>query len=330
MRQIKNQNLAQLLVQLHFTPQKHLRKQLESAEKLLAIIKPDKEYPFDFVCLNITGFYPEEALPKQPPIKGNELAEDLRIFITKLSSHLALAVDEQNQVVHTIEALAAHLDVSTKTIHRWRKRGLAARKFVFADGKKRLGFLQSVVDKFLNDNPDLIAKAKSFQRLTENEKQLIIKQARSLATKPTLSRYQIIDQLATKLSKAHETIRYTLLNYEKANPDAPIFSKHHDVVSPAEIAELYKLFKQGSSIKELTSRFGLSRSSIYRLINQQRAKILLAKKIEFVPSSEFLDENAKEKILATPLGIEKPLPQKTVEPLELADKSLLPEYLKAL
>jgi len=330
MRQIKNQNLAQLLAQLHFTPQKHLRKQLDSSEKLLAIIKADKEYPFDFVCFHITGFHPKTPLPEQQPIKGDELAEDLRIFISKLSSQLALAVDEQDQKVYTIEALADSLDVSTKTIHRWRERGLTARKFVFDDGKKRLGFLQSAIDKFLNDNPDVVAKAKSFQRLTEKDKQLIIKQARALAAKSPLSRYQIIDQIASKLGKAHETIRYTLLNYETANPDKPVFSEPAGVVGPAETAELYKLFKQSMPIKELMGRFGRSKSSIYRLINQQRAKMLLAKKIEFVPSSEFLDENAKQKILAKPLGSEKPLPAKTIEPLELAGKSLLPEYLQAL
>jgi RNA polymerase primary sigma factor len=336
MRQIKNQNLAQLLVQLRFTPQKHRRKQLDAAEKLLAIIKPDREYPFDFVCFHITGFHPK-ALSEQQPIKGDELAEDLRIFIAKLSGQLALAADEQNQKVYTIEALAASLDASTKTIHRWRKRGLVARKFVFDDGKKRLGFLQSAVDKFFKDNPNLITKAKHFQRLTEKEKQLIIKQAKTLAAKTTLSRYQIIDQITSKLGKAHETIRYTLLNYEKANPDKPIFRKPSGVISPAEAAELYKLFKQDSSIKELMNRFGRSRSSIYRLINQQRARALLAKKIEFVPSSEFLEENARQKICAAslagpvkPLGEEKPLPPKSVEPLELAGKSLLPEYLQAL
>jgi RNA polymerase sigma factor (sigma-70 family) len=330
MRQIKNQNLAQLLVQLRFTPQKHLRKQLDAAEELLSLIKPDKEYPFDFVCFHITGFHPKEALPEQSPEKGNELADDLRLFIAKLSGQLGLACDEQNQKVYTIEALADFLDVSTKTINRWRKRGLVARKFVFGDGKKRLGFLQSAVDKFLKDNPDFIAKAKNFQRLTENEKQQIIKQASALAAKTTLSRFQIIDQVASKLGKAHETIRYIIQNYETANPNKPVFSKHHYVVGPAEIAELYKLFKQTTPIKELMSRFDLSRSSIYRLINQQRAKMLLAKKIEFVPSSEFLDENAGQKLLAKPAGIEKPSLDKTIEPLELADKSLLPEYLRAL
>jgi RNA polymerase primary sigma factor len=329
MRQIKNQNLAQLLMQLRFTPQKKRRKQLDSAEKLLAIIKADKEYPFEFVCFHITGFHPK-ALPEQPPIKGDELAEDLRIFIAKLSSQLALAVAEQNQKVYTIEALADSLDVSTKTIHRWRKRSLIARKFIFDDGKKRIGFLQSAVDKFLKENPNLTAKAKNFHRLTEKEKQQIIKQARALASRTTLSRHQTIDRIAAKLSKAHETIRYTLLNYEKANPDKPISNEPTGVVSPAEAAELYKIFKQGCSVKELMSSFSRSKSSIYRLINQQRARALLARKIEFVASDKFLEENARQKFLAKPAGVEKPLSTKSIEPLELASESLLPQYLQAL
>ena len=329
MRKIKNQNLAQLLMQLHFTPQKKRRKQLDAAEKLLAIIQSDKEYPFEFVCFHITGFHPK-ALPEQQPIKGDELAEDLRIFIAKLSSQLVLAVDEQNQKVYTIEELAASFDVSTKTIHRWRKRGLIARKFIFDDGKKRIGFLQSAVDKFLKENPNLIAKAKIFKRLTKKEKQLIIKQARALASKTTLSRHQTIDRIAAKLGKAHETIRYTLLNYEKANPDKPISHEPAGVVSPAEAAELYKIFKQGYNVKELMSRFSRSKSSIYRIINQQRARALLARKIEFVASDKFLEENARQKFLAKPVGVEKPLSTKSIEPLDLADKSLLPEYLQAL
>jgi len=329
MRKIKNQNLAQLLMQLRFTPQKKRRKQLDAAEKLLAIIQSDKEYPFEFVCFHITGFHPK-ALPEQQPIKGDELAEDLRIFIVKLSSQLVLAVAEQNQKVYTIEALAASFDVSTKTIHRWRKRGLIARKFIFDDGKKRIGFLQSAVDKFLKENPNLIAKAKIFKRLTKKEKQLIIKQARALASKTTLSRHQTIDRIAAKLGKAHETIRYTLLNYEKANPDKPISHEPAGVISPAEAAELYKIFKQSCSVKELMSRFSRSKSSIYRIINQQRARALLARKIEFVASDNFLEENARQKFLAKPVGVEKPLPPKSIEPLELASESLLPQYLQAL
>jgi len=329
MRQIKERNLAQLLMQLRFTPQNKRRKQLDSAEKLLTIVERDKEYPFEFVFYRITGFHPK-GLSGLEPIKGDELAEDLRIFISKLSGQVARPVAEQNQKVYTIEELAKAFDVSTKTISRWRKRGLIARKFIFDDGKKRFGFSQSTVDKFVRKNPNLSAKAKTFARLTKKEKQHIIKQATALAARGTMSRYQIINRIAAKMSKAHETIRYTLLNYERANPDKRIFNELPGVISPAESAELYKLFKQGCAIEELVSRFGRSKSSVYRIIKQRRARALLAQKVEFIASDEFLEGDAEEKILAKPISVEKPASRKSIEPLELASESLLPEYLRAL
>ena len=329
MRQIKNQNLAQLLMQLRFTPQKKRRKQLDAAEKLFTLIDKEREYPFEFVCFRITGFHPK-GLAGQPLIKGDELAEDLRIFISKLSGQVPQAVAEQNQKVYTIEELAAAFDVSTKTIHRWRKRGLIARKFIFDDGKKRFGFLQPAVNKFLKANPNLIAKAKSFTRLTKKQKQQIIKQASALAAKTTMSRYQIIEKIANQIGKVHETVRYTILNYEKANPDKPIFREPSGVINPAQAAEIYKLFKQGCSAKELMKSFDRSKSSIYRIINLRRAKIILARKIEFVTSDEFLGEWAENKILAKPIKWPKPIPDQTTEPFELAGESLLPEYLQRL
>ena len=55
--------------------------------------------------------------------------------------------------------------------------------------------------------------------------------------------------------------------------------------------------------------FGRSRSSIYRIINQQRAKELFSQKIEFVPSEAFLNPDAEQTILSVPL--EKLLPEKS-------------------
>ncbi|MHC4633072.1 MAG: helix-turn-helix transcriptional regulator, partial [Planctomycetota bacterium] len=136
--------MAQLLLQLRFTPIKKRRKQLDAAEKLFAIIDKDKEYPFEFVCFRITGFHLKSEAEAEL-IKGDELLEDLRIFISKLSGQLARPVAEQSQKVYTIEELAAAFDVSTKTIYRWRKRGLIARKFICDDGIRRCGFFQSTV-----------------------------------------------------------------------------------------------------------------------------------------------------------------------------------------
>ena len=329
MRQIKNHNLAQLLMQIRFTSQKQRRKQLDSAEKLLAAIDKDKEYPFEFVCFRITGFHPK-ALLEQPLIKGDELADDLRIFISKLSGQVAGPAAEQKQKVYTLEELASAFDISTKTIHRWRKRGLPARKFIFDDDKKRFGFLQSAVDEFVEANPELVANAKFFTRLTDRQKQLIIKQASVLAGKRTMSRHQLIRQIADKIGRAHETVRYTIANYERANPDKRIFNEPPGAISPAEAGELYKLFKQGHDVKELMKRFGRNKSSIYRIINRQRARVLLARKIEFIASGEFLEDDAEQRIFAKPVCIAKLTSGKSAETFELVGEFLLPKYLQTL
>lgn len=329
MRQIQNQNLAQLLAQLRFASEQQRMKQLDAAERLLMLIDEDRDYPFDFICFRITGFQPK-GLPEQPPIQGEQLAEDLHIFTSRLSSQLARPVTEQKEKVYTIEELAAAFGVSTKTIHRWRRRGLIARKFVFDGGKKCLGFMQSALDGFIEANPELVGKAKIFDRLTKSQKQQIIKQATALAAEARLSRHQVINRIAAKIGRAHETIRLTLLNHEQEHPEKPIFKKPSGVIDSAQAGELYKLFKQGTPIKELMRRFYRSRSSIYRIINQRRAKALLVKKIEFVHSDEFLDENAREKILAKPVDVAKPPSARTFEPFELLGEHLLPEYLQTL
>ncbi|MHC4736958.1 MAG: sigma-70 family RNA polymerase sigma factor, partial [Planctomycetota bacterium] len=318
-----------MLAQLRFASQDQCLKQLDAAEKLLMLIDSDKEYPFEFVCFRITGFRPKD-MPEQPPIKGDDLAKDLQMFISRLSGQFARPVTEQNEKVYNIEELATSFGVSTKTIHRWRRRGLIAKQFIFDGGKKCLGFPQSTLDRFIKANPDLVATAKNFARLTDDQKQQIIKQATALAADSTLCRRHVINKIAAKTGRAHETIRLTLLNYEKEHPDKPIFKKPSGVIDSVQAAELYKLFKQGTSIRELMRRFYRNRSSIYRIIKQRRAKALLVKKIEFIPSKEFLKENAREKILTEAVDVAKPISARTFEPFELLGEHLLPEYLQTL
>ncbi|MBN2180816.1 MAG: sigma-70 family RNA polymerase sigma factor, partial [Sedimentisphaerales bacterium] len=320
--------LAQLLAQLRYTPQKKRRKQLEAAEKLFEIIQKDKEYPFEFVCFRITGFHLKQEIAGDL-IKGDELLEDLRVFISKLSGQIAKPASEQKEKIYTVEELAKTMGVSTKTIYRWRKLGLIAEKFVFHDGTKRLGFLQSFVDRFLEENPQLTGKAKSFERLTSSQKQFIVKKAAKLAATTDMSRYRIIEKISAETGKCHETVRYILLNYDKANPDRAVFKRASGVISPSQAAELYKLYKQGCDIKELMQRFERNRSSIYRIINKRRAKVLLAKKIEFVASEEFFAADASSSILSEPSDEIQPLSGDNFEPFKLAGGSLT-EYLNIL
>ena len=328
MRKISSPSLSQLLRQLRYTPQEKRRKQLDAAEELFGIIDKEKEYPFEFVCFRITGFHLKSAIGSEL-IKGEDLLEDLRVFISKLSGQIARTIPEVHEKVYTYEELAETFKVSRKTIYRWRKRGLIGEKFIFKKGTRRSGFVQSSVDQFMRDNPGLVGKARKYERLTKKEKKHIIQKATRLSTKTNLSRHQIIRKICASTGRCFETIRYTLRDYEKANPQKTIIRKSAGIIDPAQASEIYRLYKQGADVKELMERFSRNKSSIYRIINTKRAKLLLAKKIEFIPSREFLDEDAGERILVKPLRDIWPVEKKKLEPLKLADSSL-PQYLQTI
>ncbi|MBN1975186.1 MAG: sigma-70 family RNA polymerase sigma factor [Sedimentisphaerales bacterium] len=328
MRTISSPSLSQLLRQLRFTPPEKRRKQLDAAEELFGIIDKDKEYPFEFVCFRITGFHLKSAIGSEI-IKGENLLEDLRIFITRLSGQIARTIPEVSEKVYTYEELAEKFKVSKKTIYRWRKQGLIGEKFIFKKGTRRFGFLESSVEQFIQAHPDLVGKAEKYERLTIEEKKQIIRNAARLSANTNLSRHRIIRKISSRTGRCFETIRYTLRDYEKVNPQKAVFRKTGGAIDPTQSAEIYRLYKQGVKSKELMERFRRNKSSIYRIINTKRAKLLHAKKIDFIFSEEFLEEDANFKILAKPLRDIWPAVQMDLESFTLVDSSL-PEYLQTL
>ncbi|MGD0077599.1 MAG: sigma-70 family RNA polymerase sigma factor [Sedimentisphaerales bacterium] len=326
MRKIKNEELAQLLMEVRFAPPGQRQKQIDRAEQFLDIIEKDREYPFEFVCFKITGFRPKGEVG-QRLIKGDELADDLRVFIWKLAGQMAQPAGGQNEEFYTTKQLARKLGVSTKTIDRWRRRGLKFRKLVFADKRKRISFPRAALDKFLSEHPVFAAKAGKFTRMSREQLSSVIERAGQLSRQTQLSRRQIIRQIAKETGKGEETIRCALLKYQKSNPDkATAIRKLKGRLETAEAAEIDRLHRQGAGVTELMSKFDRSKSSIFRVLKQRRIQTLLAKKIEFVHSVEFAGENAQEEITG---------PR---EVLEILDKRLMPskkegvygEYLENL
>ena len=328
MRKIQDKDLAQLLLQLPFTPHKKRREQLDNTVKLFDEIDYGREYPFEFVFFRITGFQHKAPIGRHL-IKGDRLRDDLQVFIAKLSGQIAPPVEAQSEKVYTINELADTLGISTRTLQRWRRKGLIARKFMFPDGIKRFGFFKSTVDRFLCDNPGLAAGASNFSQLRPAEKSRVIKRAQALARNSNASRTSVITKIAAEIGRSREMIRYTLVSYEKANRDKPIFKRPPGVTEPAHAAEIYRLFKQGVPPKDLMKRFHRSKSSIYRIINTRRAKALLLRKIEFIPSDEFVEPDAQNTILGTPLEDAESADSETVKPFGQAGRSL-PEYLSVL
>lgn len=312
-------------MQLKFTPKNKRRQQLKATEDLLISIKPDQLYPFEFVFFKITGFEPKN-LSGIDSIEGEQLAADLRFFISKLSSQVAERTDDIGHKILTLNELALELKISSKTIERWRKRGLGARKYIFHDGKKKLGISETDLNKFIAVNPEISKRASNFSRLENTEKKKILQKAASWTKKADLSRNQVIDRIAEEFNRSHETIRYLLLKNEKTMPAKAVFDRPSGVISPAQQAEIYRSFLQGANIKELMEKYNRNKSSIYRIINVIRAKKLLTRKIEFIKSSEFEKSGFGDLLLKSNEQNDKATKPDTA----FLTDGWFPEYLKQL
>ena len=137
---------------------------------------PGERTPTRFLCYRITNYRPD-AYPDLK-LTGREAGHDLRLFVEDLSDAANVPAAAAGEPVLTVETLAKKFHVSTKTISRWRRLGLVSRRFVM-DGRKRVGFLASSVDRFVEQNTDRVRRGGQFSQLSEDERTMILRRARA-------------------------------------------------------------------------------------------------------------------------------------------------------
>ncbi|MBU4398104.1 MAG: helix-turn-helix domain-containing protein, partial [Planctomycetes bacterium] len=150
--------------QVRFAPREKRIEQAAQAERLLSELDPARTYPYEYICFRITNYRPESY----PDLKltGQEASHDLRLFVEDVSDSAGVQAGAAGERVLTVEGLAEQFNVSTKTISRWRRQGLVSRRFVM-DGRKRVGFLQSSVDSFVERHRDRVSRGSRFSQLTD-------------------------------------------------------------------------------------------------------------------------------------------------------------------
>jgi len=289
-RQLKDQ-------QVRFMPRDVRLAQIERAERLVHELQPDETYHYQDLCQRITEFRPE--LYPDLVLSGDEAAHDLRLFIEDLSDSADIPADSCSEEVWTVEELSRQFSVSTKTVDRWRNRGLISRRFVFGN-RKRVGFLRSSVERFLTHQGITVEQTGGFNRLTDEERTQIIARARRLAQaggSPT----EISRRLARKLGRAVETIRTTLKHHDLNNPDEPIFPDAQLQLTDDVKNEIYRGFRKGIKVSRLAQKYGRTRTSIYRIVTEVRAQRLLDQPISYIHNPEFDAPGADEAILHSPV-----------------------------
>ncbi|NQV29044.1 MAG: sigma-70 family RNA polymerase sigma factor, partial [Rhodopirellula sp.] len=255
-------------------------------------------------------------------VTGEDLLHDLRCFVEDLSDSANLAAESAAEPVLTLQDLSQRFNVSKKTITRWRDRGLAGRRYLFGK-RKRVGFLASRVEQFEQLHTELIGRSAKFSQVTDSEREFIIRRARRLA-RHGASPTDVTHRVARRTGRSVETIRYTLKAFDRDYTDAKVFSLESAPLTDEHRRKIFRAVRLGTPIRRIVEKYGRTRSSIHRIANEYRAKILLEQPIDFIPSDEFLLPDADERIAE--LSIEQESPDHS--PIE--NRSELPGYFADL
>ncbi len=283
----KNPALKQLTdQQVRFAPSARRLDQAEQARRLLSEIERGKRYPYSFVCFRVTGYRPDAH--GDLLIDGADLAGDLHEMIRLLD----------NPVI-TLEELSKRLNVSTKTVRRWRKFGLDGR-IVLVHGKRQLGFKQSVIEDFLLTNTVRVERGGRFSQMTDAEREDVLRRAKRLSRVRGGTLTEVSRRIAQRLGRSVEAIRYTIKNFDREHPDQALFPNLTGPLNAESKQIIYNSFRRGITVDTLARQFQRTRTSMYRVINEVRARRLLEQPLDYIASPEF-DDPALEAVILAPM-----------------------------
>jgi len=295
---------------------------IDASEALIQILDSGRDYPYEFVVYRLTG-YRSAAKEGGEAMIGTRLRMDLLRLILDVCDSFDLHTSSYDEKVYDTAALAKRFRVSTKTIQRWRRRGLPARRLVFPDGKRRIALLESSIEWFVRERRSQIMRSMKFTQMSAGERNDILRRARRMASFTQCSLSDVAKRLAARTGRAIETIRYTIRNHDTKHPAQAIFPHLSAPLEEQERAEIYRGFLRGIPAPELAEKYHRTRGSIYRVINEMRARQLLSRPIGYVYNPQFDLPNADELIL----GEKKPPATGKGSPKPPAN---LPPYLRAL
>lgn len=316
----KSESIRQLRdQQVRFAPREKKLEQICRAEKLISELDRKRTYSYEYLCFRITQFRPEVS--GLLTLSGTDAVHDIGHFIQDVSEAADLRIDEMAEPVRSVDELSEQLSVSTKTISRWRQQGLVSRKFIFEGGRRRVGFLQSSIDRFISKNRSKVKRGERFTQLSETERDDILERGRRLAQAGT-SQSDVAREIAKALGRSVETIRYTIKHHDEKFPETALFPDRQGILDEQTKQEISDLMLTGTPAETLAKKHQRSVSSIYRIVNEVRAGRVMELPLDFMDSPEFHTRNAQGRIL-TPMPVESN--SRKVKP-----PTGLPHYLASL
>ena len=117
------------------------------------------------------------------------------------------------------------------------------------------------------------------------------------------------------MNRSVETIRYTLKQFDKQHPDLAVFPEQTGVLTDEVKQKIYQQSRRGESVDALARRFCRTKTTIYRVLNEMRARRILELPLDYMHHESFDKAGIEKEILGPTAGVatageEGPRPQR--------------------
>jgi len=299
MAQFDHREFQDLLMQLNLSPPAVRMRYADRLEEFLLDLAPERIYPYEFLYYRITGFRPEGD--RRETYAGSDVLPDLMRVLEAISEGAPQNVDDVDDRVYTLPEVSDICRVAVRTIRRWRRRGLVSRKYIFGDGRTRIGIREAALERFIDRNEEAVEASMRFSKLTKEEEQNILAHIRKLVTEEDLSLTAAANRMAQRFGRSPETVRLLLKRYADEHPEDTVFGRPSRRLGAEVRRRIYQEHRQGTPVEELQQRHRRSRSSIYRVINRERAADAVRSGLKYFYEDAFSAEDALDDILGEPL-----------------------------
>ncbi len=296
------EEMGSLGAQLSFVPAESARRQFECLRKVLSEVRPDGLYRVHDIEYRITQFRREQR-SKQADVQavGSSLVRDLHELALRLTARAPLSPAE----AWTLRQLAAHWRVSTRSLHRWRARGLLC-AWVLQSAPRAgaharvLGVLRDDALAFATAHRALLARASTFSVMDANTRQRILAEAGALARAGERRISRAAAAIASRVGRSSESVRGLLHAHPSASSGLLVGRRKER--SGAQAVAL-RWFMRGEGASRIARRLGCSRAAADRLIQRARCESLTDASHLLMPASAvipstFARADASEVLLA--------------------------------
>ena len=133
----------------------------------------------------------------------------------------------------------------------------------------------------------------------------------------------MVRRLASYFHRSPETIRYTIKQYDREHPEEAVFRDAKATLTDELRRKIYEGYRRGESVEQLAQRFQRTRNSIYRVVNEVRARQIADLPLDFMAHPDFGKPGIEAEILAD-------LPEREETGRKSRPPAGLPPYLASL